>query len=85
MNAKMHEEAIQICQVCENKQLIQGIDVHYLYETNAFALLAKGDFEKAVHNFIEAKTDFLTVAANFPDFIPQNLQVLLNINPNQVN
>lgn len=78
-----HEEALRLCQVCENKNLIAGIDVRCIYEANAFAMLAKGDFEKAVQNFILAKTDFLTVAANFPDFIPHNLQNALSINPNQ--
>lgn len=82
--ANQHEDAINICQICENKNLIVGIDVTYIYEANAFAMLAKGDFEKAVQNFIHAKTDFLVVAANFPDFIPHNLQNALNINPSQV-
>jgi hypothetical protein len=81
--ANCHEEALSICQVCENKNLIVGIDVRNIYEANAFSLLSKGDFEKAVQNFLLAKTDFLTVASNFPDFIPHNLQNALSINPNQ--
>lgn len=79
VSAGCHEEAINMYQVCENKALVNGIDITYLYEANAFAMLTKGDFEKAVNNFIAAKTDFLLVAANFTDFIPSSLQTALNI------
>lgn len=65
--------------VCNNPALLDGIDTATLYEANANALITKGDFQKAIDNFINAKSDFLIVAACFPDFVPQSLQTLHNI------
>ncbi len=79
-SAGLYEEAINICSICNNEDILKGVNVPNLYEMNAFSMLNKGDFEKAVMNFVAAKTDFVLVASNFPDFIPSTLQVAFNIN-----
>lgn len=50
-----------------------------LYEQCASFLLHKGDFEKAVNNFIQAGTDFVAVVREFPDLVPLPLHTALNI------
>ena len=50
-----------------------------LYEQCASFLLHKGDFEKAVNNFIQAGTDFVAVVREFPDLVPLPLHAALNI------
>jgi hypothetical protein len=75
----MFEEAINLCTACTNKDLLAGIDLVRLFESSANTLMGKGDFEKAVQRFIMAKTDFIEIARNFPDFIPVPLQTAFNI------
>lgn len=53
-----------------------------LYEQCGNSLLAKGDFEKAVTNFVQAGTDFVTVIRQFPDLV---LHPMLNISAQQGN
>ena len=60
--------------------MLAGIDLVRLFESSANTLLSKGDFEKAIQRFIMAKSDFVLVAKNFPDFIPLPLHVTFGIN-----
>jgi hypothetical protein len=78
-NNNMFEEAINLCTACVNKEMLAGIDLVSIYEASANTLLAKGDFEKAIQRFILAKTDFVSVAKNFPDLIPMPLHMPFNI------
>lgn len=79
VNNGQFEQAINMCKVCSNSELLVGIDLIFLYESAAKAFLIKGDFDKAIQNFTLAKTDFVDVARNFPDLIPLPLHLSFNV------
>ena len=79
INSQQFEQAINLCKVCNNAELLVGINLIGLYESAANAMINKGDYEKAIGYFIMAKTDFVDVARNFPDLIPLPLHLSFNV------
>jgi hypothetical protein len=79
INSSQYEQAINLCKICSNSDLLAGINLIGLYENSATAMLAKGDYEKAINHYIMAKTDFIEVARNFPDLIPLPLHFVYNV------
>jgi hypothetical protein len=79
INGQQYEQAINLCKICSNTELLAGINLIGLYESSAHAMLMKGDYEKAINHFIMAKTDFVEVARNFPDLIPLPLHFVYNV------
>ncbi len=75
----LYEEAIHLVTLCHLGDL-QGVDVVQLHVSCGHALLARGDFQQAITHFIHANTPFLSIAKEFPDFIPLSLQVMLGVN-----
>ncbi len=84
VSAGLFEEAINLCAACANPDYVRGIHIPQLYEQCGSSLLARGDFEKAVTNFIQAGTDFVTIVRQFPDLVPLPLHAVLNVSVQQV-
>lgn len=74
----MFEEAINLCQLCPFADK-REIDLIQLHESSANTLMIRGDFPKAIDHFIQANTQFLSVAKQFPDFIPLSMHVMFGI------
>jgi hypothetical protein len=79
LSGGLYEEAINLCAMCTNTDYLRGINIPALYEQCGNSLLAKGDFERAATNFVQAGTDFVTVVRQFPDLVPLPLHAVLNI------
>jgi hypothetical protein len=79
VNGNQFEQAINLCKVCNNAELLAGINLINLYESAANAMIVKGDFEKAINYYIMAKTDFVDIAKNFPDLIPLPIHISFNV------
>jgi hypothetical protein len=73
------EQAINMCKVCSNSELLAGIDLIFLYESAAKAYFAQANFEKSLLNYSLAKSDFVDVARHFPDLIPLPLHLSFNV------
>ncbi len=79
VSAGLFEEAIALCAACTHPDYTRGINVPTLYEQSAAALLAKGDFDRAMASFVLAGTDFVSVVRQLPELVPLPLHAVLNI------
>lgn len=78
---ELHEDAIHLYSLCATAapDYVKGVDINRLHETCANALLAKGDFDKAVKHYIDGNAEFVSVIRRFPDLVPPAMHALLNI------
>jgi len=68
-----YEEALSLCAICEDKQLLGGIDVQTIHERYAYELFSWGDYESAIAHFLSAETSVAAVVFLFPSLVPADL------------
>lgn len=79
VDAGLYEEAISLWMMCADTNYTAGINIAQLHEACANSMMQKGDFEKAVNNYVQADTDFVTVIQQFPEFVPKQLHSAFHI------
>lgn len=74
----MYEEAIDLCTMsAKSGSPLEGVDVSNLYNVSAASCLAKGDYEKAVAQYLLGDSNVLDVIASFPQFVADSIGEIL--------